>query len=145
MIKTIARGLAMVSAVFLAASCSETRSASVSQPAVIKGARSAYVVKHQDSNREIETYLKNALNKKGVRAQAGPMSAKPANTDLQVTFVDRWHWDMTMYLRTLDVSVVDKSGREVATGTYRNSALHGYPDPQKTSEELINLIYERAN
>ena len=145
MMNTIVRGFALAAAAVLASSCAETRSASVSQPAAIKSARSAYVVKHQESSREIETYLKDALAKKGVRAQAGPMSGKPAGTDLQVTFVDRWQWDMAMYLRTLDVSVVDKSGREVATGTYRNSALHGFPDARKTSEELINLIYAKAN
>lgn len=145
MTKTIVRSLTLAAAAVLASSCAETRSASVSQPAAIKGARSAYVVKHQDSSRQIEAYLKDALAKKGLRAQAGPMSGKPAGTDLQVTFVDRWHWDMAMYLRTLDVSVIDKSGREVATAAYRNSALHGFPDARKTSEELINLIYAKAN
>ena len=142
----LVRTAAIAAATFLAASCSETRTASVSAPAVIKSARSAYVVKPADSSRDIEVFLKDAIAKKGVKAQQGAMSAKPASADVYVTFVDRWHWDMAMYLRTLDVAVIDnKSGKEVATGTYRNSALHGYPDAKKTSEELINLIYEKAN
>ncbi len=141
----IARTVAVVSAAFLAASCSATRNASVSQPSVIKSARSAYVVKPGDSSRDVEVFLKEAFAKKGLRAQAGPQSGKAA-ADLQVTFIDRWHWDMTMYLRTLDVSVIDnRSGKEVATAMYRNSALHGYPDPRKTSEELVDLIFQKAN
>lgn len=141
----IARSLATVSAAFLAASCAETRNATVTQPAVIKNARSAYVVKPGDSSRDVDVFLKDAVAKKGVRTQAGPLSAKPASADVYITYVDRWHWDMAMYLRTLDVSVVDnRSGKEVATAMYRNSALHGYPDPRKTSEELVDLIYQKA-
>jgi len=142
----ITRSLAVVSAALFATSCSETRSASVSNPAVIKSARSAYVVKPGDSSRDVELFLKSAFAGKGVSAQAGSMSSKPASADVYVTFVDRWHWDMAMYLRTLDVSVVDnKSGKEVATAMYRNSALHGYPDAKKTSQELVDLIYQKAN
>ena len=142
----LTRTLTGLSAAFLAASCAETRKASVAAPAVIKSARSAYVVKPDDSSRDVEVFLKDALAKKGVRAQEGSMSAKPAAADIYVTFVDRWHWDMAMYLRTLDVSVIDnKSGKEVATAMYRNSALHGYPDVRKTSGELIDLIYQQAN
>jgi hypothetical protein len=142
----IVRSLAVASAAFLAASCAETKNATVTQPAVIKNARSAYVIKPGDSSRDIEVFLKDSLAKKGLRAQTGPNSGKPASADLYVTFVDRWHWDMAMYLRTLDVSVVDnRTGKEVATAMYRNSALHGYPDPRKTSEELVDLIYQKAN
>ena len=61
-----------------------------------------------------------------------------------MTYVDRWHWDMVMYLRTLDVSVMDRSGREVATGAYRNSALHGYPDVEATCREVVDGIFEKA-
>ena len=51
-----------------------------------------------------------------------------------------------MYLRTLDVSVIDnRSGKEVANAMYRNSALHGYPDARKTSEELVDLIFQKAH
>lgn len=142
----LARSAVLAAATFLAASCAETRKASVANPAVIKSARSAYVVKPGDSGRDIEIFLKDAIARKGVQAQQGAMSGKPSSADIYVTFVDRWHWDMAMYLRTLDVAVIDnKSGKEVATGTYRNSALHGYPDARKTSEELINLIYAQAN
>ena len=142
----IARSAAIAASVFLAASCAESRKATVANPAVIKSARSAYVVKPSDSSRDVEVFLKDAIAKKGVQAQQGAMSSKPASADVYVTFVDRWHWDMAMYLRTLDVAVIDnKSGKEVATAMYRNSALHGYPDARKTAEELINLIYAQAN
>lgn len=141
----IARTVSVVSAAFLAASCSETRNATVSQPSVIKSTRSAYVVKPGDSSRDVEVFLKDAFAKKGLRAQAGPQSGK-GGADLHVTFVDRWHWDMAMYLRTLDVSVIDnRSIKEVANAMYRNSALHGYPDARKTSEELVDLIFQKAH
>ncbi len=142
----VTRSITLVSAAFLAASCAETKKATVINPAVIKSARSAYVVKPADSSRDVEVFLKGALSSRGVSAQTGSLAGKPASADVYVTFVDRWHWDMAMYLRTLDVSVIDnKSGKEVATAMYRNSALHGYPDARKTSEELIGLIYEKAN
>jgi hypothetical protein len=142
----LTRSVAVLSAAFLAASCAETKKATVINPAVIKSARSAYVVKPDDSSRDVELFLKGAFSGRGVSAQTGSLAGKPASADVYVTFVDRWHWDMAMYLRTLDVSVVDnRSGKEVATAMYRNSALHGYPDARKTSEELIGLIYQQAN
>src|SRR5687767_2913989 len=98
----LTRFAAIASAAFLAASCGETRKATVSNPPVIKSARSAYVVKPSDSSRDVEVFLKDALSKKGLQAHQGSMSAKPASADIYVTFVDRWHWDMAMYLRTLD-------------------------------------------
>ena len=140
------RILTLVSATFLAASCSQTKSVSVSQPSVIKSARSAYVVKPDDSSRDIEIFLKDSLATKGLNSKTGSISSKPSSADIYVTYLDRWHWDMTMYLRTLDISVINnRNGEEVATGKYRNSALHGYPDPKKTCEELVDKIFAEAN
>ncbi|WP_193214423.1 hypothetical protein [Luteolibacter marinus] len=144
--KLLTRAFACAGAALLAASCAETRNATVQQPDAIRSARSAYVVKPGDSSRDVEVFLRDSIASKGVKASTGSLSAKPASADLYVTFVDRWHWDMAMYLRTLDVSVVDnRSGKEVASAMYRNSALHGYPDARKTCEELVNLIYAKAN
>ena len=43
-------------------SCSFVDDGSVSQPAVIQQARTAYVVKPEDSSRDIEKYLETALS-----------------------------------------------------------------------------------
>ncbi|MGC4015361.1 MAG: hypothetical protein QM755_12725 [Luteolibacter sp.] len=125
-----------------ATSCSQTFQAKVPHPETIRSAKSAHVVRHENSNRDIDLYLKNALVSKGVRATNGPGS-RPA--DLEVTYVDRWHWDLAMYLRTLDVSVTDpKTGKEVASAIYRNSFIHVFPDAEKTSQHLVDDIFSKA-
>lgn len=144
--KYIYRAALVALAILYVASCAQTKIATVNQPSAIKNARSVYVVKHENSNRDIEVFLKDSFRSKGLDSKIGQLSSKPASSDLSVTFVDRWHWDMVMYLRTLDVSIVDnKSSKEIATAIYRNSALHGFPDPRATCQDLINLIYAKVN
>lgn len=124
-------------------SCGTTNTASVSAPATIRNARSAHVIKPNDSSRDIDKFLQRAISEKGVRTSVMAPSQR-SNSDLTVTYVDRWHWDMVMYLRTLDISVLDPAGNEVATAKYRNSALHSYPDPETTTKGLVDQIFEKS-
>ncbi len=103
---------------------------------------SAYVVRHQKSSWDIDSFIQEALADRGVRASAGPIESKPKDVDFYVEYVDRWQWDMAMYLFALDIrfkSNVD--GTLIGTGSFEQGFLHSFPDPKKKTREVIDQIY----
>ena len=102
---------------------------------------SIYVVRPDDSDRDIDKFINDAFMRRGYHVSAGPHAQMPANTSHYVNYVDRWYWDMAMYLVSLDVIVHDrKSGMMVGAGTYKNSVFHGFPNPPNTADRVVGQI-----
>lgn len=100
-----------------------------------------YVVRHDKSDRDIDQYVADAFTRRAYQVKTGTQAEMPANTTHYVTYVDRWHWDMAMYLLTLDIVVHDrKSGLPVGAGSYRNATFHGFPSPPKTADRIVGQI-----
>ena len=96
------------------------------------------MVKHENSSRDIDAYLRNGFAKRGYLATSGPKAEMPADAQFYVTYVDRWTWDMAMYLVSLDVTMHDaKSGTVVNSSRYKNGFLHTFPSPSGKSDELV--------
>ena len=126
-------------------SCSFVDKGSVNRPAVIQQARTAYVVKPDDSSRDIEKYLETALSNNGLKAKSGSIADKPKQVDLYVEFVDRWTWDMAMYLKSLDVYVRDnRNGQLVGSGKFHQGFMHSFPSPSKKCQEVVDSIFKRG-
>jgi hypothetical protein len=131
-------------AVGLMSSCGVTNKAEVFDAGAIRSARTAYVIQPEDAGRDVHNFIKEGFQSHGVATRTGNAGAK-GNADLNVTYVDHWYWDIVMYLRTFDMSVLDaRTGKVVATGSYANSALHGFPDPEKTVKGVVAEIFEKA-
>jgi hypothetical protein len=106
--------------------------------------KTAYVVKHENSTRDIDLYIQTALTGYEVRTSSGPMEQKPNDVDFYVTYVDRWHWDLAMYLRSLDIAFFDnKTSHHIASGRFENGPFHTFPSPRKKVMEVIDSIYKR--
>lgn len=135
----------LAAVVALSASCSFVKEGRVNQPAIVSKAKSAYVVRHENSTRDIDKYLESALADKGLRVTSGPISAKPAGADIYVEYVDRWKWDMAMYLWSLDVFVRNnRNGELVATGNFHQGFPHSFPNPEQKSKEVVDTIFSPA-
>jgi hypothetical protein len=96
------------------------------------------------SDRELDDYtIHNAiimeLQKRGFRViDSGDKAPASANGALVLHYLDDWSWDMWMYLAALNIRIVDgKTSEVVATGQYRNSWLHTYPDSGK---EVVKIF-----
>jgi hypothetical protein len=125
----------------LSASCSYVERGRVAQPEVLAGAKSVYVVRENPSN-EIGLHLESAFADRGLKVSSGPMTLKKKEADLYVEYVDRWTWDITMYLTSLDVTVKDnRNGEFVASGNFHQSLAHTYPNTAQKSREVVNAIY----
>ncbi len=136
--------LLIFSFISLLPNCSFVKEGNIIQPAVIKSARSAYVVKPEDAGRDIEKYLEAALANQGLRVTSGPLEQKPKQVDVYVEYVDRWTWDVAMYLKSLDVYVKNnRNGELLATGNFHQGFPHSFPSPSGKCTEVIDSIFSK--
>ena len=64
-----------------------------------------------------------------------------------VRYVDDWSWDLTMYLHTLDIQILDaRTGELLANGGWKNSAFHGFYGAGKVTEQVVaDILTKMAN
>ncbi len=65
---------------------------------------------------EVDAYLSDALLMQGV--VSGPVVAtnarKSVDSDMVLTYIDVWRWDMTMYLQSISINLYDgKTGQSL--------------------------------
>ena len=104
--------------------------------------KSAYVVRHPKSDRDIDRYIQEDLAERGVRVTVGPIESKPKDVDFYVEYSDRWRWDMAMYLNSLEIRFESNTnGALIGSGSFEQGGLHSFPDPKKKTREVIDQIY----
>ena len=105
--------------------------------------KSAFVSYRKGSDPDIAQYICEALTQHGVKTSAGYEENRPKDVDFYATYASHKQWDMKMYLDTLSIQFLDgSSGQLIATGQFRNSALHTYPDVRKTTFDVVQSMYE---
>jgi hypothetical protein len=140
--KTRALFLAIASLIALVSGCSTVNPGKQYGGVRLESLKTAYIVRHAKSSRDIDTYIQDALAERGVKASRGPMEAKPKDVDFYVEYVDHWKWDLSMYLWSLDIRFADNAtGGLIASGSFKQGLLHSFPDPQKKVAEVIEQIY----
>lgn len=138
-----------LSALLLLASALLVSCSSITQPQApsvnIPAGASVHVVKHESSSRDIDKYLRDAFAKRGYKASSGTKAEMPAASQFYVTYVDRWYWDIAMYLVSLEVALHDaKTNAVVNSGRYKNSYFHTFPSPSGKSDELVARLLGKA-
>jgi hypothetical protein len=103
----------------------------------------AYVVHDPGSTYGCANAAEEALIQRGLKVTSGYIQDKPADTDFYVEVVDRWQWDVAMFLASLEIRFVDNAtGDLIATGTFRQSTFfHAFPDQRLKTFEVIDSIY----
>lgn len=104
-------------ALLLLASCQTTLTPRAAEGTSL-GKDLTFYVAHQpkDGNAVNET-IKEQLGKWGRTATTGPLDRVPDDADVLVTYVDRWHWDITMYMLSLDISFRNPMTEEELAGS----------------------------
>jgi hypothetical protein len=94
--------VAMLSLLLVA--CSNTSG----QPLLAAGERVEarfFVERHPKDGRDLARSIAEALTERGYQATSGTGAERPPDADYLVTYVDRWQWDMRMYLVDLRIDV----------------------------------------
>jgi hypothetical protein len=107
--------------------------------------KSAYVVLHGGNSEDMDAHVQQELTAHGLQVKAGP-GIRETGTDVVVRYTDNWHWDMSMYLRLLDIQVYDgASGTLLASGSWKNSALHGYHSAGKVTKKVMDEVFAKLD
>lgn len=109
--------------------------------------RTAAMVPTEDNNEEMDGYIKSALEAQGVVVNAArPAGTKTAaDVDLLVTYQDVWSWDVKTYLYSLRIDLFDApTGALLTTGTWKNSAFHGFQRGKEEARDLLADMISRV-
>ena len=71
---------------------------------------------HGKDDRNIERLIAQMLRSRGLNVESGARGTRPQKIDFLVTYVDRWAWDMRVYMRLIQIDISNpRSGQVVAT------------------------------
>lgn len=134
--------LAIVLAVFasLTTGCANRATGSVNPSTDLSTLKTMYVRHYPSDNSGVNQEIADKLRSKGVTVTTG--NVMPAgNFDAIVTYVDKWMWDITMYMLELTVTVRDpKTEAPLAVGNSYHTSLTRMSQTEMVNE-VVNNIY----
>ena len=112
-----------------------TMQASKAPSADLSKIKTVYVQKLEGDGYNVYQVITDQLNVMGFNATTGASADPPEPVDAIVTYVDRWMWDITMYMIRLNIQVRDGKTRAIlaSSESYR-------PSLQRRSKE--NMVAE---
>lgn len=123
--------------------CSTIKSIRIPEEKSLSWVKTAYVAKHPKSKNSIDVYIQEALAERGLQVKTGPDDKIPEDVDIYVKYVDRWQWDMAMYLLSLKIIVYDgKTNVLIKLAEYKNAVFHSFPDPSVKTKQVVDLIFK---
>lgn len=125
----------------LTTGCANRATAKIDPNARLDTIKTMHVVKIPDETANISTMIADKLRTKGY--QVSSSTEKPQNVDAIVTYVDRWMWDITMYLLELTVTIRDgKTEFPLATGNSLHGSLTRLSAQEMVDEVMGNIFRE---
>jgi hypothetical protein len=145
MLKSIALAAFAAGALQLSSGCAVNRAtATVTPGADIGATRSYYVVKVPADQRGIQDLIRDGLARRGYSAKVGVDPAPPPGVDVLVTYVDRWMWDITMYMVELTIVFRNPANQfPLATGNSFHTSLTR-KSPEEMVDEVLGNIFDKA-
>jgi uncharacterized protein YceK len=109
----------------------------------LESMKRAYVVHDPGSTYGCANAAAEALTERGLTVTSGYIQDKPADADFYIEVIDRWQWDVGMFLASLEIRFVDNaSGDLIAMGTFWQSTFfHTFPDAKQKTFEVIASVY----
>ena len=138
-------GMLVCCALLVAQGCSVNRATATLAPgADLSGIRNIYVVKEVGDDHSIDELLKTKLAKMGYTASNGPELPLPYKADAVLTYVDKWMWDMTMYMLELTVHVRNpETNASLAVGNSYHTSM-SRKTPEEMTDEVLSNIFRNA-
>jgi hypothetical protein len=119
--------------------CANRQSVSVASTTNMQSLKTIYVVHQPKDKNQINQLIAENLRYRGVTATTDA-SSSPSNVDAVITYIDRWMWDITMYLLQLTVTVSDpKTNAQIATATSLHGSLTRLSPVEMVNETLGNI------
>jgi predicted secreted acid phosphatase len=128
----------------LTTGCAVNRATSSVDPSANLSALKTMYVKKIPNDDETNALIADKLRSKGITVTTGT-ETPPGNVDAVVTYIDRWMWDITMYMLELTITIRDpKTDFPMATGNSYHTSLTRL-SPKEMVNEVVENIYKGAN
>lgn len=123
--------------------CAVNRATAHVEPgADLRSAKTVHVVKIPNETANIDSMIADNLRRRGYTVTTG--IDRRNNVDVQVTYVDHWMWDITMYLLELTVTLRDaKNDYPLAVGNSYHTSLTR-KSPQEMVDEVLGNIFKEV-
>jgi hypothetical protein len=117
--------------------------ASITPGTDLKAMKTFYVVQPADDKHETNKLITEYLTKQGYTATTGPELTPPYKADAVVTYIDKWFWDITMYMLELTINVRNPTNNfPMATGNSFHTSLTRLSPPEMVNEVMTNIYKE---
>jgi hypothetical protein len=85
----------------------------------LAGYKSFWVKSNLDDNHAIDRLLVQVLKGRGFQADFGPLTMMPRDTQVVVTYRDRWTWDFKDHMTSLEITMQDvRSEKQIAVASF---------------------------
>jgi hypothetical protein len=134
-----------LAALLSATGCINRATATLSPGADFTKLKTFYVVHQPKDTHGIHNLINDRLVKEGLNSTAGPESSQPtAGVDSIITYVDRWAWDITLYLLELTVTFRDATTAfPIVVGNSFHTSLTR-KSPEEMVDEVMTNIFTAA-
>ncbi len=93
--------------------------------------QAVYYVEHQPKdNRGLDALIAAHMRSRGLAATSG--GSMPDNATLTVSYIDKWQWDMRMYLFDLRIEVRDR----------KDNTIVGYGESMQSSLKAMGKTFD---
>lgn len=125
----------------LTTGCAVNRATGSVDPSANLAALKTMYVKRVPEDDNTYALIADKLRTKGVTVTTGTEAA-PTGVDAVVTYIDKWMWDITMYMLELTITIRDpKSDFPLATGNSFHTSLTRL-SPTEMVNEVVDNIYK---
>lgn len=146
MFKRLASVLTVLCATALITGCATAPSAAITPGANLARVKTVYVVKQPKDKSGIDDLIAVSLEKRGYSVTKGPELTTPYKADVAVTYVDKWHWDLTMYMTDLTINLRDpQSGFPMAVGHASYNSITRKSPPVIVETVLDTIFKSNSN
>ena len=133
-------------ALLLLTGCAVNKSSATVDPtANLAAIKRVHVVHQPEDGRNVNQLIADQLTKMGYSATTGDAKPKDAkDVDAVVTYLDKWMWDLTMYMIELTIVIRDPANDfPLATGNSLHTSLTR-KSPKEMVEEVTANIFKSA-
>ena len=100
-----------------------------------------YVERFGPDNRDLHKTIADNLATRGYTVTYGQAGEAPDDATIIVTYVDKWMWDITMYMIELTITFRDpESGAAIGSGNSYHTSLTRLSPEQMIDEVLTNIF-----
>jgi hypothetical protein len=129
-------GLLLLGFLALSSGCSVNRATASLTPGADLGKIKSFYLIPSAEDKDNYLLIKANLEKRGYAVTTGPEMLPPYKSDAVVSYVDKWMWDLTMYMLELTITFRDPvNNSPLAVGNSLHTSLS-----RKSAEEMVDEV-----